>query len=307
MAQKDQAAADTWLKETQAGQALVGQFTAIATRINAPETTITVASPPLVPSRSDRPPSANVPIQGWIGIATPAGGVQPDDWYSGTDTLTLPTGQQWYQIQVHRGWVNGQWQPLAAERSPAALWERLGSPPTLQLLTPEGATAGTSITVIAIQQQGNQVQLLGTGPPNPENSRGSWLAISPGQFRRFDNLPQQPFTLVYQRYPEALATLGELLGLGNLEAAAAISAGPLPGQDLTVQLQDVTGDGQAEIILSPEGRSTVIVNGQGQILWQGGAVLLGGLVNADGSHLLVARLGGQYRFHGWSAPGQKFE
>ncbi len=314
LAQKDQAAADSWLQGTQAGQALVGQFTAIATRINGPAETITVSSRPAVPHSSESAANARPPIEGWVGTATLLRAVQLDNWYADGD-LALPTGHQWYQIQVDRGWVNGQWQTLAPARSAAQLWERWGAAPgaapDLQLLNPEGEPTVTPITIVAIQQRGSQVQLLGSGPRHADRNdpgAGPWLAVSPGQFRRFQGIPQQPLTTVYQRYPEALATLGDLLELGELSATA-IAADPIPGQDMTVQLQDLTGDGQADMILSPEGRGVAIVDGQGQVLFQGqrGATLWGALVNGDGSHVLMTRLGGQYRFYDWSAQGQRFE
>ncbi|MGD1905540.1 MAG: hypothetical protein ACFB0C_06035 [Leptolyngbyaceae cyanobacterium] len=301
LAQQDQAKAEAWLKQNALGQQRLQQFTEIATRLNSPADAITVANRP-VPINPASPASAIQPIQGWIGIATPIRGVQLNHWYADRDDLTLPEGRQWYQVQVHRGWVAGQWQSLAASPSESELWERLGPSPTLQLLNSEGVGDGTTIAIAAIQQQGNQINLLATGPLNGAGS--PQLAISPRQFRRFADIARQPFTTVYQRYPDALETLGSVLGLGNLSAVPASS----PGQGLTVQLQDVTGDGQAEIILSPEGKSA-IVDSQGQILFQvpGGAVLLGGLVNGDGSHILVTRSGGQYRFYDWSIDRQRFE
>jgi hypothetical protein len=313
LAQQDQATAATWLKQGKPGQRWVKQFTEIATQLNDPGAVVanrpgaTAANRPVGSNGSDR--AASPMIQGWAGTATALRGVQAGDWYSDA-TLALPTGQQWYQVRVNRGWVDGQWQALTPAESDAELWNRLGPSPTLQLLNPEENAAAT-ITVAAIQQQGNQIQLLGIGPLG--DSSGPWLAVSPGQFRSFQEIARQPFTMVYQRYPEALERLGPLLGLGEIppapEIEAGIEAGTVPGQGLTVRLLDLTGDGQAEIVVPPEAGGVAIVNGQGQILFQAqtGTVLVGGLLNRDGSHTLVTRGRGQYRFHNWSPQGQRFE
>lgn len=309
LAQQDQTTAETWFKQGKPSQNWVNQFIEIATRLNGLEETVTVANRPALPNGGDRPASPNLRIQGWIGTVTALRGVQIHDWYPEAETFALSTGQQWYQVRVNRSWVEGQWQVLTPSQSDAELWDRLGSSPTLQLLNPEGNAAGTTITVVAIQQQGNHIQLLGTGPFHASDSGGPWLGVSPGQFRPFQNIARQPFTTVYHRYPEARATLGQLLGGEAIQSAADIAEDRIPGHSLTVQLLDLTGDGQAEMVVSPESDGVAIVDGQGQILFQGqtGAVLLGGLLNGDGSHTLVTRVGDQYRFHDWSLPRQRFD
>lgn len=337
LAKEDQASALQWLTQTQHA-ALKSEFVAIAASIQAAASTslatgLTPASPPTATA------SQQHTTEGLFGTAQ--GPVTPtlQAWSqpAGASDLTLPAGDQWYEIALSASHTDQRWQPrfpTPTESNPAAiaaLWQSLGlqARATLDLIAaPSGETVHT-VEVKAIRWQANAPTLLASGPPSP--GAGPWIVATPGQWQPPTQVTARSLASVAKEEPglgdRLLTTLSRYLGETTTTAlSAALKTGQGGGGFATVRRVDFTEPNAADILLTLDPRAAgdtglslpsqtkhhLITNVQGELLYsdaQDGQsqTLIGWLKSTTGAMALVTQQGTAFRLQTWSPQQQQFQ
>jgi hypothetical protein len=297
-AKQDQTAADRWLGQTPEGQRLRNQLGAIATALTPP--TVPVSDPAIAP-RPTSPPETSVP-QVWVGRVAELSALNLNEWQSLApapsfdQALTLPQGHRWYRIQVqHQGGREG-WAAVAGEVTPPAATALAEQ--SWQLVSVDGGVP-ISVTVQGVQR-GDRWVLLAHGP----SSAGVDIAVAGGSFQGLaqvgseggDGLGAEPL----QR---AIAELWPDLADVMATATDPNGGGTMP---ITLRRLDLTGDGEAEGVLTRTDQRTAIVSATGEVLYAtaAGQPLLGWVYGGDRPLLVVAD--NPYRWVSWSPASGRF-
>ncbi|MFQ3615721.1 MAG: hypothetical protein SNJ81_02805 [Cyanobacteriota bacterium] len=213
-----------------------------------------------------------------IGTAALLPSLRSSDWDTpdGSTLPTLPDGQVWYRISLTRYHDGNTWQQapfsqLSSRLTPGFLWNHLGlgdsqsdpygNRPTLQYTTwnSQAQMQPHPLTVRALRLQGSTIQLLASGEPLAESSANrphlvlSEAALNWGLPTDHTSLaalqlqqPQQGDAILRTLATELRRVRPNLpLPPANDPAALAQSFG-----SWSVQLADLTGDRQPEVILA---------------------------------------------------------
>jgi hypothetical protein len=295
LAKEDRAAADRWLAQAPNGDQLQTQLGAIATALTPSQTVVVTERP-----AAATPSTAAARPRLWVGAAIPISGITPAAWTPlEAQTLTLPQGQRWYQLQLQHQWRD-QWQPATLPGDTPNQWSTLLNGASWQVINP---TTGTplALTVQAVQNQGGAVTLLAYGDNGGDTGPG--LAIAGGRFHPLDRLGAE--ILAPTPTGDADPWRATLIRLWTSPAATLTDPAPLP-PTVTVRRQDLTGDGAADIIVTSPDQGTVILTTSGTVLYQGGRdrPLLGWVTGS--SEPLLVTAGSPYGWLRWSETAQQF-
>ncbi|MEM6592559.1 MAG: hypothetical protein AAF651_11960, partial [Cyanobacteria bacterium P01_C01_bin.73] len=307
-AQQNETAALAWLARQSHQPDTEAQYQALLANADAVDDDGTLASPV---SASDAQASLSLRVSNFLGVAQPVPNLPAESWYRPQALGAMPTATpQWFRLPLSALQIGGQWQHgyLPEANLPSdQLWAALGfnQNRSLQLFVPgaEALLSAGQLSVQGLVQRGSGVELLVSGFPEAAIAGGPLLVaaapgINPLTFNRTLSLPQ-----LQQHHPAAAtaiaAQLQQRLGIplasnppqDSVEPAAGVSSTPevvpsvVPSMAPAwpVAFSDISGDGQAEILirLSADGLnggqgslsiglqhpSTVIVSNQGRILF----------------------------------------
>ncbi|MBE7383030.1 MAG: hypothetical protein F6J95_016645 [Leptolyngbya sp. SIO1E4] len=337
LAKEDEDAALKWLNQA-ANASIKSEFDAIAAEIQpqSPDgnTAVTVATQP----NSAEASTANVAMSGLFGTARSLTDLNPNKWHqpAGMPELTLPSGQQWYEITLQAGHLNQRWSSrLGApdDDSPAAIaafWQALGldTHAALQRVASAPGQSSQTVQVRALQWQSGRIQLLASGASSPEE--GPWIVTTPRHWGTSQQTSAQSWSQVYRDRPELgnrlLTTISNHLGLNATALASALPAAEAAGTRLaTVRWVDFTGDSDADLFLTLEPQALaqagsslsvqteiqMVISPQGDLLYsnlwaEGSHPLIGWLKPNAGAAALVTAQGNTYRLLTWSPTHGQF-
>ncbi|WP_071518843.1 hypothetical protein [Geitlerinema sp. PCC 9228] len=186
-----------------------------------------------------------------------------ENWWQPAGRLSQKIAEErsWYRIQV-TSWHNGsQWQPeISSDVFLPSLWQQLGLTidPQLQVTSwrPNGDRETISVTVKALRHQGNDVQLLATGPSlSVANSRGA-LAFTQQALTWVDSRVMTLKSLAAEKpvtVQNLLPQLWRELQLLRFSISQPIPSIPkLRSQfgNWTIESIDLNGNGDSEILLT---------------------------------------------------------
>lgn len=193
-------------------------------------------------------------------------------WTPTTDSsLSLPSGQRWYQIQVMELY-DGQWQ-----RSPFAIPPAgFGNLP-LEIVAWQGAAQAQTVatTARAMRFSNGQFFLLVSAPPLP-STNAALVAITPNTVNWIEPLSSATLNQLAQAQPSWDAALTKLWQ--DLQTAQLVSTAPDAAAiaemigGWTIQKMELTGDSQPEVVLTIEAANgqqprTVIFSDQGKVMY----------------------------------------
>jgi hypothetical protein len=205
-----------------------------------------------------------------IGTATPLPVPRPGDWDTpdGSALPPLPAGQVWYRISLSRYHDGITWQqaPFAKQTSrltPGFLWNQLGlgDRPTLQhtTWTQQAQMQSHPLTVRALRLQGGAIQLLASGEPVAEGSANRpHLVLSEAALAWESPTDSTSLDALRLQQPESGEAILRAIATELRRARPNLSLPPADDPDALaqafgswgVQLADLTGDRQPEIILA---------------------------------------------------------
>jgi hypothetical protein len=312
-----------------------------------------------LPSRSASPTAAASTVAATtptssriVGFVTPVHRLNASDWLNPTPNaaLALATNQSWYQVQV-MGFQDGQqWRQspfteIASEAMPESqvaktLLRRLGlaAGPQLQLISQTGVPFPLSVKAVRITDEGLQLLAAGASSGGAEVSPPP-LAITPATVRWLEPVSRLTVAELVQQ-PGWSNTLVPALWqeLQQVEYTLPVSTtkptDPLRGfGQWSVELMDLTGDGQPEAVLtlstdslhqieavaatnlpgaSPTGLHTLIFSSQGALIYSdlrssdASLKAIADLEDGDRPILIVGEAHG-YRIQRWSSQSQQFQ
>jgi len=293
------------------------------------------------------------------------GSVEPQDklmmknWLLPTpeDTLKLNNSQVWYQVRV-AGFHNGQrWlrtpfsDRLADSSSGARLWHLLGldlDPQINLTFWTSGARQKTIVaTVKAVQWEKGVLRLLAAGPALSDTLQRVWTTPLAFTAKAMEWLDPQVITLadLSRSRPQLTTAIlhqlwRQLQASGSLTSAmapptlsqllpyqASVNVFPLVLGNLPLQLVDLTGDRQPEVVLTLSDQVFASLNGNTQtgprtvifdrtataILYsefqpsQSKTLIAIADLGDSGTPGLIVEVGNSYRLLRWSPDRQRFE
>lgn len=227
----------------------------------------------------DTPVPATAHPASLIGtVITPITPVPPhgSDWTLAETSLSLPTGQTWYQINVIEFYDGQSWQQLPFSNLETAIAQKLSNT-SLQIVVWQGATQAQTLTatVKAVRFNKGQLLLLATAASFSTATPATLVAITPGTVHwvqplattTFNHLAQQPV------WNAALDRLWQDLQTAQLVSAAAPSTAVTQTiGNWSIQMMELTGDQTPEVVLTIEAADrgqprTVIFSEQGNVMY----------------------------------------
>lgn len=301
------------------------------------------------------PTNATSYVSRIIGTASVMTQIKPSDWLQPQQSrLQLADQQVWYQIRVSRFHDGSRWQqaPFSTLRLPSTgagqqLWSLLGlnNDAQIQLIVWDANNQSYSLwgTVKAVQLRNGVLQLLAAGESLPSEvsaSSAQPLALTTAALQWVE--PSNFMTLadLNQQQPAWASTImstlwSELQKMGQVPAIAADQEAILQQVgSWQVQLVEVTGDDQAEAVLTvaletltnlatssnpqntqtdispaPQPR-TLIFSSTGSVIYNelgASERALRAIANLGDGAALVVDGPQNYNFQRWSAQRQRFE
>jgi hypothetical protein len=209
-ARQNAMAAQLWLQQQPQPQAALARFWALRARpqpivapVSNPTPTAVPSPAPAQPATAPANPAQYRYLVGQVTLLS-----QPDRrWYRLPGARAeLDPQQRWYQIDLTHRYDDQSgapaWQPMAAtpiangNQAAADLWQQLDldAPVQRQWRIWQADTDAVEVTLQGLQQHGNQISVLASGPPLALSSRpeSPILAVSEQAWQALDRLTPLP-------------------------------------------------------------------------------------------------------------------